>query len=144
MKKILLVDDDVDYAHGLRELLADKGYRVVVAFDGKRGLEMARQEKPDLMLLDIQMPGWDGGTVAQKAQEDKKLSRIPIIYLTSLIRPSEAMERRKSGASECFVAKTAGLKDLLAEIARSLEQPQVVESAQTPIHSGRKDNGIER
>jgi len=81
--KILLVDDDIDFVEATKTVLESKPYQVIVAYQGDDGLQKARQEKPDLVLLDIIMPVRDGFTVAEQFRKDPQLSRIPVIMLTS-------------------------------------------------------------
>jgi DNA-binding response OmpR family regulator len=81
-EKILLVDDDLVFVEATKLVLESK-YKVVTAYDGDEGLKKARQEKPDLILLDIIMPTKDGFDVCKKLKEDKNLKKIPVIMLTS-------------------------------------------------------------
>jgi len=81
--KILLVDDDVDFVESTKTVLESKPYEVIVAYQGEEGLRKARQENPDLVLLDVIMPVKDGFTAAEQFKKDPKLSKIPIIMLTS-------------------------------------------------------------
>lgn len=80
--KILLVDDDPVFVEATKTVLESK-YKVMTAYDGDEGLIKARQETPDLILLDIIMPTKDGFHVCQQLKEDKKLAKIPVIILTS-------------------------------------------------------------
>lgn len=81
--KILLIDDDIDFVAATRTVLESVHYNVVVAYDGENGIRKAREEKPDLVLLDIIMPVEDGFTAAGRFKKDPKLNGIPIIMLTS-------------------------------------------------------------
>ena len=80
--KILLVDDDPVFVEATKTVLESK-YQVITAHDGEEGLEKARKEKPDLILLDIIMPGKDGFHVCKQLKQDPKLAKIPVIMLTS-------------------------------------------------------------
>jgi CheY-like chemotaxis protein len=80
--KILLVDDDPIFVEATKLVLETK-YKVITAYDGDEGLAKARQEKPDLILLDIIMPTKDGFHVCKQLKEDKNLGKIPVIILTS-------------------------------------------------------------
>jgi CheY-like chemotaxis protein len=82
MKKILLVDDDKDFIESTRTLLEEK-YEVVVAYDGDEGIAKAREEKPDLIILDVIMPVEDGFTAAEEIAGDEELNKIPLMLLTS-------------------------------------------------------------
>ena len=82
-RKILLVEDNEQNRYLATFLLEQRGYQVVHAADGKRGLEMAATERPDLILLDIQLPGMDGHAVARVLKADATLKTIPIVAVTS-------------------------------------------------------------
>ena len=83
MAKILVVDDDKSIVDLLRALLTLEGYEVVSAMDGKAGLAAARQEKPDLIILDVMMPEMDGFTVSGLLFQDPVMKLIPVIILTA-------------------------------------------------------------
>lgn len=82
MKRVLLVDDDRDFIESTKAVLEEK-YEVLVAYDGDEGIEKARSEKPDLIILDVIMPTEDGFSAAEKLKEDPELTAIPIMMLTS-------------------------------------------------------------
>ena len=81
--KILLIDDDPDFIEATKTILESKPYEVIVAFAGDEGLKKARTESPDLVLLDIIMPGTDGFSAAEQFKKDPDLSKIPVVMLTS-------------------------------------------------------------
>ena len=81
--KILLIDDDPDFVEATKTILESKPYEVIVAFAGDEGLKKARAESPDLVLLDIIMPGTDGFSAAEQFKKDPGLSKIPVVMLTS-------------------------------------------------------------
>ncbi len=83
-KKILLVDDDVDFAEATKVILESKSYDVSIAHDGQEGLEKVRTEKPDLIILDVMMPHMDGYEVCAKLKADPACSRIPVLLLTAV------------------------------------------------------------
>jgi len=80
--KILLVDDDPVFVEATKAVLESK-YRVITAYNGDEGLEKARKQKPDLILLDVIMPAEDGFHVCKQLKQDPKLADIPVIMLTS-------------------------------------------------------------
>jgi len=80
--KILLVDDDPIFVEATKTILESQ-YQVITAHDGEEGLEKARKEKPDLILLDIIMPAKDGFNVCKQLKKDRQLASIPVIMLTS-------------------------------------------------------------
>ena len=81
--KILLVDDDVDFIESTKTVLESAPYEVIIAYEGDEGLQKAREENPDLILLDIIMPVKDGFTAAEQLKKDPELSKIPVLMLTS-------------------------------------------------------------
>lgn len=81
--KILLIDDDADFVEATKTVLESNRYNVIVAYEGEAGLRKAREESPDLVLLDIIMPVKNGFTAAEQFKKDSKLSNIPVIMLTS-------------------------------------------------------------
>jgi len=81
--KILLVDDDPDFVVATRVVLESNPYEVIVAYDGDEGLKKAREERPDLIILDVIMPMKDGFMVCQQLKKDPQLSSIPVLMLTA-------------------------------------------------------------
>ena len=81
--KILIVDDDSVFVETTKTILESRDYEVVTAYDGDEGLQKTREEKPDLILLDIIMPTKDGFNVCEQLKEDPQLADIPVIILTS-------------------------------------------------------------
>ncbi len=92
MTKILVVDDEPDIVYIVERLLRKHGFDVASAYGGKEALEKVKQEKPDLILLDIMMPDLDGWEVAKKLREDPETRAIPIVIL-SVKGEEEDMER---------------------------------------------------
>jgi len=84
MKKVLLVDDDVDFCEAAKLLLDSKGYEVVLAHDGKEGLEKVRAENPDLVILDVMMPEMNGYDVCVVLKADPEFKNTPVILLTAV------------------------------------------------------------
>ena len=117
--RILLIDDDVDFVKATTKVLESKPYEVMVAFDGKEGLEKARSEKPDLVLLDILMPKVDGFAVADQFKKDESLSKIPVVALTSF---SDSYGQPFAFEVSDFIQKPVSPKDLLAKVEKHLER----------------------
>ena len=84
-KKILIVDDDPDLVEAVRMILESKKYNVIAAYGGLEGLEKARTENPDLIVLDVMMPDKDGYVVCKELKADAQLSKIPILLLTAVV-----------------------------------------------------------
>jgi len=117
--RILLIDDDVDFVKATTKVLESKPYEVIVAFDGKEGLEKARSEQPDLVLLDILMPKVDGFAVADQFKKDESLSKIPVVALTSF---SDSYGQPFAFEVSDFIQKPVSPKDLLAKVEKHLER----------------------
>jgi two-component system alkaline phosphatase synthesis response regulator PhoP len=120
MKKILLVDDDRDFVEATRMVLEEK-YEVVVAYDGDEGIVKAREEKPDLIILDVIMPIEDGFTAADEIAADDELKKIPLMLLTSFgSRMTKETEIPRSRGMEVsaddYVEKPVDPDDLLASV----------------------------
>lgn len=114
-KKILVVDDDQVTLEALNRVLATAGYAVLTASRGEDALRLAREENPDVVILDILMPDMDGGDVASALRSEPILETVPIIFLSSLItKKEEQSSDRKDSIS--FVSKPYDRKDLLKRI----------------------------
>ncbi len=84
MEKILIVDDEEDFCYFVKKNLeAISNYEIITATRGRKGIQIARKEKPDLILLDIMMPGIDGLEVLKRLKGNEKTQNIPIIMLTA-------------------------------------------------------------
>lgn len=117
--RILIMEDDDDTQGMVRFLLEYKGYEVLVAKDGKQGLGLAHQEKPDLILLDLAMPEMDGWLVARKLKEDPETKAIPVIAVTAYTMSSD---RRKALNAGCdgFIGKPMNVPEFIAEVEKFL------------------------
>ncbi len=124
--KILLVDDDPDFVEATRTVLESVPYQVIVAYDGDEGLAKIREERPDLILLDIIMPTQDGYHVCEKLKSDPDLWHIPVIMLTSLSqRIGDTAYSVHDGMmleADDFIDKPVRPTELLARIARLLQR----------------------
>jgi len=119
-KKILIVDDERDIVKALTIRLQSSGYHTVVAFDGAQGVFMAHKERPHLIILDIRMPAGDGFSVAEKLKESKRMSRIPIIFVTGSPERN-AEERAREVGARYFIKKPYDPEELLDAVRRALE-----------------------
>ena len=118
--KILIVDDEETIREPLKEMLVQQGYEVLIAEDGKKGLDEARKKRPDLVLLDVNMPKMDGFTVLQELKKDKKSSDIPVFMLTSR-STAEDIAAGISGFAEKYISKPFDFNHLLSEIQKTLK-----------------------
>ena len=117
-RKVLVVDDEQDVARALKVRLKANGYNVVLAYDSVQAFTMANQEKPDLIILDIMIPGGGGFVVAERLKQSQATHRIPIIFLTGI--PGGEERASKLGASG-YVMKPYHPEELLETIQRALE-----------------------
>ena len=125
-QKILIVDDDVDFAEATKAVLEKALYEVVVAQEGDEGLQKAKEENPDLILLDVIMPVKDGFTAAEQLKKDPKLNKIPIIMLTSFSsRGQQTSIPRSRGLTletEDYLEKPVAPEKLLASVEQHLKE----------------------
>ena len=118
MVKILVIDDDLRFVHLLCNDLVLEGYEVCKAEDGHKGLRLAYEQKPDLILLDIMMSKLDGWRVCQRLRE---LTDVPIIMLTALGDKESVVKGLNAGADD-YVAKPFSLAELKARITAALRR----------------------
>lgn len=119
MKKILIVDDQPDNVFILQDRLEHEGFDVLTAYDGPSGLKKAKDEKPQLILLDVMMPGMSGFEVCQKLTDDDETKHIPIILLTALTGPEDIKEGLQAGAYD-YIKKPFNRIELIARINSAL------------------------
>ena len=91
-KTILIADDNDDLRSLIGYQLQMRGYRILTASDGFQAVKICQSERPDLVIMDIMMPGKDGTEAGAEIKSDPKTMKIPIIYLTSLLQDSEGRE----------------------------------------------------
>jgi len=118
MKTILIVDDNASVRSLVRDYLSEQGFRVVTADNGQNALFVARQEKPDLILLDVMMPEMDG---YQFVTAYRKESETPIILLTAKLEETDKVLGLELGADD-YVTKPFGMRELLARIRAVLRR----------------------
>ncbi len=124
--KILLIDDDVDFVEATKTVLESKPYDVVVAYDGDEGLQKAKKEKPDLIILDVIMPVKDGFTAAEQLKKDPELSKIPVLMLTAFSEvggeTSIAVSRGLTLETEDYIEKPISPEELLQRVEKHLKK----------------------
>ncbi len=114
-KKILLVDDDEAVVSYLVVKLA-KYYDLISTTDPMQAVALAREEQPDLILCDIDMPDMSGGDLASALTEDPDTAFIPVLYLTSLVSPQETKDLQGQVGGRPGISKRAPMAELLARI----------------------------
>jgi DNA-binding response OmpR family regulator len=120
-KKILIVDDDRDLLLGLTPRLKANGYTVVSAMDGISAIAVARKETPDLVILDLGLPGGDGFVVLERMRSLPDLVAIPVIVLSAW-DPTENEKRALDAGALAFFQKPADNHDFLAAVRLALKE----------------------
>jgi two-component system LytT family response regulator len=128
MSKILILEDDENVRLPVIDLLEAENYEVIAAADGKAGLEMARKEKPDLIVSDIMMPELDGHGVFEALQKDPLTAVIPFIFLTAKTDQADIREGLGLGADD-YITKPFDHEDLLDSIETRLRKYQRISEA---------------
>jgi CheY-like chemotaxis protein len=119
---VLVIDDDATSREALTELLKEEGYEVLSAAGGEEGLEAARKHHPDLLLLDMMMPGIDGVEVIRRIRSEPDLRRVRIIALTGDVTRARLQNVFEAGADR-FIAKPFRIPELLESVRTILRPP---------------------
>ena len=114
-RRILLVEDHEDNRRIVRDLLTPSGYEVIEALTGEDGVAMADSHRPDLILMDIQLPGLDGYEATRRIKANPALRAIPIIAVTSYALSGDDVKAREAGC-DAYVTKPYSPRALLAKI----------------------------
>jgi DNA-binding response OmpR family regulator len=123
MKRILLIEDDRDIQDLVRYNLGREGYTVQACSDGAAGLLSARNDRPDLILLDVMLPGLTGNEVCRKLKADRNTEAIPVIFLTARSDEIDKMIGFEIGADD-YVSKPFSPRELAARIKAVLRRSQ--------------------
>ncbi len=121
MPKILLVEDNAMNRDMLSRRLERRGFQVVLALDGAEGIEKARTEQPDLILMDLSLPVMDGWEATRRLKADVELRRIPVIALTAHAMASDEQQALDAGCDD-FDTKPVELQRLLEKIDAQLKR----------------------
>jgi len=154
-EKILVVDDEEDILELVRHNLAREGYQVVCAATGEKAVDKAQKEKPDLIVLDLLLPGIDGLQVARNLKNDVGTRHIPIIMLTAKGEEADVVTGLELGADD-YITKPFSPRVLLARIRavfrrhdkKNEDDGSIVQINEIRIHPGRRsvtvnDNPVE-
>jgi two-component system cell cycle response regulator DivK len=120
MAKILVIEDNAANMTLAKFLLESAGHSVLSATDAEAGLTLAREEQPNLVLMDIQLPGMDGLEATMRLKRDKATSAIPVIALTSLAMKGDE-ERIRAAGCDAYIAKPMRYQEFLAAVSGLLE-----------------------
>lgn len=118
-KKILIIEDTEDNRQILRDLLGMAGYTLVEAGDGAEGVAKAVEHRPDLILMDIQMPVMDGYEATRRIKADPVLKSIPVVAVTSYALSGDEAKTREAGC-DAYIAKPYSPRQMLAKVREIL------------------------
>ena len=118
-EKILIADDDADICNLLSFSLEDAGYEVLICNNGRDVMDTAREEKPDVLILDVMLPGIDGATIAKRIGDDSDLKTIPIVVITAL-EASKNLFQPILQVSK-FITKPFNTEDLLEAVDNAIK-----------------------
>jgi two-component system cell cycle response regulator DivK len=121
-QRILVVEDQPDNRQIIRDLLTSVGYELIEAVDGEAGVRLAKAHRPDLILMDIQLPVLDGYEATRRIKADPELRPIPLIVVTSYALSGDDRKAMAAGC-DAYVAKPFSPRELLATIRRLLPAP---------------------
>ena len=116
MGRILIVDDSPSQIEGLRRVVQKLGHDVITAEDGQQGIEVAKRELPDLILMDVVMPNLNGFQATRQISKDPKTSHIPVILVTTKDQETDKIWGLRQGALDYLVKPVNG-EELLSKIA---------------------------
>jgi twitching motility two-component system response regulator PilH len=116
IQRILVVDDSPTERHILAELLTGQGYAISLATDGSQGIEAAKREQPDLIIMDVVMPGMNGFQATRTLSRDEQTRHIPVILCTTKNEETDKIWGMRQGAQD-YVTKPIDGAALLAKIA---------------------------
>jgi pilus assembly protein CpaE len=122
-KKILIVDDDLDTLQMVGKMLERHGFTIVAANNGEKALQLAKSEKPDLIILDVMMPGMDGYEVTKQLRNVEATGFIPIILFTAKAQVDDKLEGFEAGADD-YLTKPTHPAELIARVKSILSRPK--------------------
>ena len=121
MSTILIVEDNAKNMKLVRDVLQHHGHTTLEAETGVAGLNLALKERPDLVLMDIQLPDIDGTTVLARIREDTSFDAMPVLAVSASVMPDEQQRIVRSGF-DGFIAKPISIKPFLAAVQRALTE----------------------
>ena len=120
MSTILIVEDNDKNMKLARDILNAKGYVTLEAVTGEEGVKLAKEKVPDLVLMDIQLPGINGIEAFRQIRADTKTARIPVVALTASVTPTDRSEINAAGF-DAFIGKPISLKEFVETVKRLIE-----------------------
>ena len=123
MSTVLIVEDNDKNMKLARDVLGAKGYQTLEAVTGEEGVKLAKERKPDLVLMDIQLPGINGIEAFRQIRGDPATRGIPVIALTASVTPTDRSAITAAGF-DAFLGKPINLKEFLETVKRLVERPK--------------------
>jgi two-component system, cell cycle response regulator DivK len=120
MSTVLIVEDNEKNMKLARDVLQAKGYKTLEAVSGEEGVTLAKQHVPDLVLMDIQLPGINGIEAFKQIRADAKTARIPVVALTASVTPTDRSQITAAGF-DAFISKPINLKEFIETVKRLVE-----------------------
>ena len=120
-QKILIVEDDTILSKVITEELQEAGFEVIQAFDGEKGLEMTKEQKPNLVLLDIMMPKMNGLEVLESLKNNSETQNIPVFILTVLGADEDIRKGLELGAKDYIVKSQHAVSEIVEKIDKFME-----------------------
>lgn len=117
-KFVLVVEDDQFYGNIFKIKLSKEGYDVIVATDGEQGLKVARERKPDLILLDMIMPVKDGIETLKELRSDENLKNVKVIVLSNLGQENESKITKDMAVSDSIVKANMSIQEMVAKVKK--------------------------
>jgi DNA-binding response OmpR family regulator len=115
-KKIMIIEDDKFLSSLIKTRLEKEGFATIQAFDGEEATNLLRQERPDLIIMDLIMPKVNGFEVLQTISITPQLEKVPVVILSNLAQDSDIEKARELGAKEYFVKVKISIDDLMKKI----------------------------
>ena len=121
MKKILIVDDEKDIVETIQFVLEAQGYSCITAYDGEKGLKKAKDNNPDLIILDVMMPKINGYKISRLLKFDSKYKDIPILMVTARSQEEDKLIGEETGADE-YITKPFEIADVVEKVDKYLKK----------------------
>lgn len=123
MSKIMVVDDETDIGFVIRKMLEKEGYEVVTAESGEEAIEILKDESPDLILLDVMMPGLDGWETCMKIKSDKKTMQTPVVMLTAKTAEEDKIKALDQCGAQWHISKPIDRPKFIETVKWLLKSP---------------------
>lgn len=132
MAKVLIVEDDVFMARMYLKIFTHDNFEVEIASNGEEGISKAKNNKPDIILLDIMMPKMNGFQMLEAIMADEQLKNVPVVMLTNLAGDQDIEEARKKGAADYIVKSNYTPRQIIDMVKRIIDGKKVEKANGTP------------